>query len=70
MVAACMSGSPQTTQRRSSRRVGANITRLPSTAPFPNLVMVYAPRDAEDLEVVMTIVGAAATYATGTDDTP
>lgn len=37
---------------------------------IPNLVMVYAPRDDEDLEVVMTIVGAAATYATGTDDAP
>ena len=35
---------------------------------IPNLVMVYAPRDDEDLEVVMTIVGAAVAYATGTDD--
>jgi len=37
---------------------------------IPNLVMVYAPRDDKDLEVVMTIVGAAVAYATGTDDAP
>lgn len=37
---------------------------------IPNLVMVYAPREDEDLEVVMTIVRAAVAYATGTDDAP
>ena len=37
---------------------------------IPNLVMVYAPRDDEDLKVVMTIVGAAVAYATSTDDAP
>ncbi len=31
---------------------------------MPNLIMVYAPRDADDLNVVMTIVKAAVDYAT------
>ena len=35
---------------------------------IPNLVMVYAPRDDEDLDVVMTIVEASAAYATSTDE--
>jgi hypothetical protein len=30
----------------------------------PNLIMVYAPRDADDLDIVKTIVKAAADYAT------
>ena len=35
---------------------------------IPNLVMVYAPRDDEDLDVVMNIVEASAAYATSTDE--
>lgn len=31
---------------------------------IPNLIMVYAPRDADDLNVVMTIIRAAVDYAT------
>ena len=34
----------------------------------PNLVMVYAPRDDQDLDVVMTIIEAAVAYATSADD--
>ena len=30
----------------------------------PNLIMVYAPRDADDLDIVKTIVKASADYAT------
>ena len=30
---------------------------------MPNMIMVYAPRTADDLEIVMTIVEAAVEYA-------
>ena len=35
---------------------------------IPNLVMVYAPRDTEDLDVVKTIIGASIEFATSADD--
>ncbi len=35
---------------------------------IPNLVMVYAPRDAEDLDVVKTIIEASIEFATSADD--
>ena len=37
---------------------------------IPNLLMVYAPRDDEDLDVVMTIIEAAVAFATNAGDAP
>lgn len=35
---------------------------------IPNLVMVYAPRDGEDLDVVKTIIAASIEFATSAND--